>query len=438
MRYALLLTLAVCLAAGTSVAKAVEAPTDLQTEVTALKARIAEMEGQKSQQWLTERRAEQVKDLIRDVLADADTRASLLEGGLTAGHNGQNFFLASEDGGFLLNIGGQIQLRYIANSRDGSADDGEAGFVIERAKVQLSGHVADPRISYKIQLAINDDTNNVSAEKAVISYALSDGVTLWAGDDKAPFLREETVDSSHQTAVERSLVSETYTAGLIQGIGLAIDISDDVKAQVALSDGAQSAEGAEDFDHDNSDIAVTARLDLKSGGSWAQADDFAAWSGEDTIVLVGAAIHWEEAETGNAGTNDSMTSWTIDAALETGGLSLFLAISGVENDNEVAADTDSYGYVIQGGYMVIPDTLEPFVRWEHLDLDDDTGGEVDILTFGANLYNDKHNSKLTVDVIWVLDDEGLTGLNTAHGLLGDAAGDDDDQIALRIQYQLLF
>ena len=117
---------------------------------------------------------------------------------------------------------------------------------------------------------------------------------------------------------------------------------------------------------------------------------------------------------------------------------MFFAISGVENDNEVAADTDSYGYVIQGGYMVIPDTLEPFVRWEHLDLEDDTGGEVDILTFGANLYNDKHNSKLTVDVIWVLDDEGLTGLNTAHGLLGDAAGDDDDQIALRVQYQLLF
>ena len=58
------------------------------------------------------------------------------------------FVLASEDGGFRMNIEGQIQVRYVANFRSNNAagdddDDSEAGFTIRRAKVKSRFAIAD-------------------------------------------------------------------------------------------------------------------------------------------------------------------------------------------------------------------------------------------------------------------------------------------------------
>ena len=68
----------------------VSADADVQSELSSLKTRIAELEGAQKQSWLNERRAEEVKNLIREVLSDAETRASLLENGMYAGHDGSS------------------------------------------------------------------------------------------------------------------------------------------------------------------------------------------------------------------------------------------------------------------------------------------------------------------------------------------------------------
>src|SRR6185503_10070618 len=71
------------------------------------------------------------------------------------------------------------------------------------------------------------------------------------------------------------------------------------------------------------------------------------------------------------------------------------------NDN-----VDSYGIIGQAGYMVIPDKLEPFVRYEWTELDDDTLNtydQISILTVGANYYFKQHQAKFTLDVQWVMD-----------------------------------
>ena len=88
--------------------------------------------------------------------------------------------------------------------------------------------------------------------------------------------------------------------------------------------------------------------------------------------------------------------------------------------------------------MVIPEKLEPFLRWEYLDLDEDEiGGEddVNIVTIGMNYYFNKHNAKFTLDVVWALD--ALPASSTGLGLLADDR-DGDDQVAVRAQFQLLF
>ena len=50
-----------------------------------LKDTVAELKAASDDDWLTERRAQEIRGLVEDVLADADTRASLLQDGMTAG-----------------------------------------------------------------------------------------------------------------------------------------------------------------------------------------------------------------------------------------------------------------------------------------------------------------------------------------------------------------
>ncbi len=94
---------------------------DSPTEAQNWEARVAELEAQVSQlqgdNWLTEQRSDEIKNLVQDVLADADTRASLLQSGMTAGYD-KGFVIGSADGNFLLKINGFTQIRWVYNYQD--------------------------------------------------------------------------------------------------------------------------------------------------------------------------------------------------------------------------------------------------------------------------------------------------------------------------------
>ncbi|MFM9096839.1 MAG: hypothetical protein ACKOQW_00895, partial [Phycisphaerales bacterium] len=88
---------------------------DLLKRLDVLEERNKELEGkvtdltrQQGEEWLGEQRAAQIREVVRDVLADSEQRASLRDGGMTAGWN-DGFFLASPDGRFRMNLGGFVQ-----------------------------------------------------------------------------------------------------------------------------------------------------------------------------------------------------------------------------------------------------------------------------------------------------------------------------------------
>ena len=72
---------------------AVSESAELMGQIQALQQRVQELEGRGEVNWLNERKSEEVKALVREVLADADTRASLLSSGLNAGweESGKDF-----------------------------------------------------------------------------------------------------------------------------------------------------------------------------------------------------------------------------------------------------------------------------------------------------------------------------------------------------------
>jgi hypothetical protein len=196
---------------------------------------------------------------------------------------------------------------------------------------------------------------------------------------------------------------------------------------------------------------------VKLMGDWKQKADFAAWSAEPTALFLGGGLHYELAETGDSQATspgvDDFLSYTADAHFKSEGFGAFAGFVGRHinvADGAATGDLDDFGAVAQAGYMIIPDKLQPFVRYEWVGPDDDRDlNDMNLVTFGANYYFRKHATKFTLDVVWALDElNAFAFTNTpagtpsatsgaGSGLLPDAPGE-DNQVVLRAQVQLMF
>ncbi|MFM8641206.1 MAG: hypothetical protein ACKOEL_11315, partial [Planctomycetota bacterium] len=95
---------------------AVEANNDTAAQINELKAEIAALKAQQGgEQWLTEARADAIRGVVQDVLADSSTRSSFQQAGATAGYN-NGFFLSSADGNYSLKINALEQVRFVWNN----------------------------------------------------------------------------------------------------------------------------------------------------------------------------------------------------------------------------------------------------------------------------------------------------------------------------------
>jgi hypothetical protein len=79
----LIASLVLATAAGAFAATPADKDVDVVAELQALKAEVARLRAENGDSWLNQRRAEEVKSLVHEVLADADTRASLAGEGMT-------------------------------------------------------------------------------------------------------------------------------------------------------------------------------------------------------------------------------------------------------------------------------------------------------------------------------------------------------------------
>jgi len=374
--------------AGSAFAASVEANNDAMAQIADLKKEIAELKAQNGDKWLTEQRASEIRSVVQDVLSDADTRASLQAAQATAGWN-KGFFLASPDGNFKLNVGGQLQTRWAYNwmsSRDmnNSSTNGvntfntagvskaAYGFEVRRAKLEFSGHVVDPSWQYAVTLAYqqffgqNNDpasanfaggggvsqgdnfAGGIGLENAYIKKDLGNGFSVQVGQFKSPFLREWLVSSKYQLAVERSLVETMFSTGWTQGIQANWN-NDNLRAMVSYNDGANNANlGSISGTNVNGGVgnngvgftqwAFTGRVEFMAFGNWAQFDDLTSFRGEAAGLLVGGGINWQRggqqsnltnvggaAVPANGNADGEFFSWTLDATWDLGGANIFAA-----------------------------------------------------------------------------------------------------------------
>ena len=351
---------------------------DLQARIDSAEARIAELSASDSDNWLNDERAEATRQLVHEVLADADTRASLQGDGSPV----------------TVNVHGFLQTRYSYNG--GGGLESNRGFSIPRARLILSGDLYN--WEYKVSGQWSDATNNFDLKDAYAQGGLFGG-TLRVGQFKAPFMREVLVSQEDTLMTDRSIVSNQFGQGRSQGVQWSKDFGM-LDFAAAYTDGFNTDNGAGVQNGD----AFTARIGADINSWWN----------------VGAAVSWNDLVA------TTYTTYTLDTKVSTGGLDLTAAY--VATSGDVGAN---WGTTVQAGYMCMDD-FQGFVAFEYGELE---GVEENLSTFtiGGN-YFINNNIKWTTDLSYA-----LNGINGAWDLgdTGFRAGDSGEYV-VRTQIQISF
>jgi len=451
----------------------------MQKEINDLRAELATMKAQSGDNWLTEQRAAEIKGLVQDVLADADTRASLQGTGATAGFD-NGFFLSSADGNFRLNVGGTASARFTYNNRSGSnvnpaqIDDKDNiqqqsmnnnwGFAIRHTGLDFTGYMFDPSWQYGVSLAIFDETAIIpqslgyqTGQVFLLDAFIKKDFGEWfvkVGQFKSAITRQGSLNLWDLQMVDMANVDYVFGTQWTQGIQAGFD-SDAVRGHLTFSEGVGGNSPALNSPFADiggpspaNSLAFDGRVEFKAAGTWAQFDDEQSWQGEEFGLLIGVGGYWQKGRSqwnvgdlrgpGSEFLPDSINSFvlggggeswglTADITADFGGFNLFGAFyyAGTNNYNlqyDADADelftgiSDSWGFQIQGGFFLSAD-FELAARYEYGDLGNGTPDAIEnILSVGANMYFLKNRVKWQSDVGYSFDSMSNTaGPNNQGG-----------------------
>lgn len=421
----------------------------LRGENQKMRGEIDDLHAKTEDNWLTEERAEQIKALVTDVLADADTRASMQDG-LQAGWS-EHFFLASADGRFKLVMEGLMQVRWNWAYQDlENADNYRYGFENTRTYLTFRGHVFSPDLQYLVRGNFNPNGGTEGLLDAWIRYNMTDHWSVRFGQFKLPFMREELVYEGYQQAVERSLINFVNSAGRSQGVELTYGADYD-RISAVYSDGSSSPLGGLNpnrantpWNAEDTEWAVTARYEHLFAGTWSQFTDFTSPVGDEFGLMLGIAFQGQASESGTPsffGADTSIYGYTADVSAEFGGANAFASWvhNYVDSPNAIV---NFYGLVLQAGFYFTP-KWELFGRfeWGWFDVASGTASFEDLIlpTIGVTYYIEGQDVKWTTDFGY-----GINPVENPYVQGNDISGwrrdptDVDAQMVFRTQFQLLW
>lgn len=438
---------------------------------------------------------DEVRSMVAEMLADAETRSSLLQGGGVAGYD-KGFVVRSPDGNFTLKVNGLIQFRYIANFRDkdnvtapttgqdipagafgpgnppadislsgnntDGADDFTHGFQLRKSYLVFSGNIVNPDLKYNIRL-IQQINNSVNVDDVFMEYKYGQGLSVRAGQFKPNFLKEELNGDPFTLGVERGVVNSVFSQGRAQGVSFKFSPADEFDIFFDITNGFRSA-GNDFTDADNAEYAFTSRGNWRFAGSADDLKDYTSKVGSAFAGQAGVALHWQQAKESagqfpggtNAFPRQDLFAYTADVQVEGGGLGGYAAVVGTNinsNGGSALVDGNALGFTAQGSYRwdAAP---EVFVKYDGLYLGGLNGNNQlgadftenqHFVTFGfANYYADS-SAKFTVDCIVSLTRNdslssvtigGSNPLGSNLGLIGSTSK--AGEFAIRAQFQVGF
>ena len=442
-RFALAAAVAGVVGLGAASARAQEAPAptieQMQAQMRQMQAQIDAMQAKQAADQRSAADQKAAAETTVKVETDAAAKSAPITGSqLTAGYQ-DHFFLSSADGAFTLEPRAQFQFRSVTNFRDFDGG-GSDGFEIRRLKLGIEGTAFSPKLEYNFRLAVNRQTGNAELDNAFVQYEFAPAWSFVVGQWKDIPFHEETVSSSRQLAVDRSLVNEELGGGLtdyVQGVALNWEPErSPVRATVGYHDGLNT-DNTRFFDREGGafgvapNFGVSGRAEYSVSGDFKEYKDFSRLGKQEKDSLVfGAGADYTQGGTSDIVLHSVDVSWKPAAVPK---LAFYGVYYGVYRD---LGNGSAYDYGAEGEVAyLLSEKWEVFGRYDFTKFDGSQlgAGEEDLyheIGVGLNYYLAKHAAKVTVDAVYL--PNGAPG-GSGIGFITS----DQDEFLIRGQFQLL-
>jgi hypothetical protein len=353
--------------------------TEAQSEIAELRSQVAMLNMSDSDRDISAERAKMMKALVKDVLADADTRMYL--------NSQQDFTL--DFSGFAV-----TRWQYAA----GGGNDSTHEFSLPYTRLEFSGDVHG--LGYNVSGEWSDSTQNFDLLDAYFTGSFA-GFDIKGGQFVSSFYSGYTDSPLDQVTGEYSIIATTFGQGRSQGIEVSRDLGF-LNLTASYNDGFNSANGAGVAN----DYGFSLRADAALGYGFG----------------VGAAVAMQRSAV-------DYNTYTLDASWNYNALDLNVA--WVASD---AGDgySDNYGFVGTAAYQCM-DNLQGFVQYEH-GRAGAGGSDLNIATVGVN-YDIATGVRWTTTAGYAFDAVGA-GWNT--GRSGWNTSSEDGQYVLGTQLSISF
>jgi len=419
----------------------------MEKEVNVLRKQLSSLEDRR----LDQARAQDVRQMIKEILSDEQFRDEIYQPTLQAGYD-HGFFIRTADDAFYLRTRLRTQFRYVGidrqdRNRTVPASEGKglqnnvSAFEWERMRLYFDGWLWSKNLKYVFALegSTNNSDSDVTLYEAYFDYEYSKDQNLRWGEFKVPFGKQNVFNSSFkQEFVDISVPASTFYLGRALGLMVFGDILiKTVTYNTGLFNGFNN--GQDDptlldsrfavagrfayhllpgYDEDDeSDYEYHEKPAMDIGGSYAynRNDGDVGSSGNGRQPLTYAIEDLVRAGEGGYGTSLDLGTEVLQLGVDAGFKYRGLSISAeyyfrhVESDhfwsqwNTLTArglgTSSPQGGYVQAGYFIIPKKLEITGRLGGVwGLGDDQTWEE---ALGVNYYIHGHALKLSADVTHV-------------------------------------
>jgi hypothetical protein len=336
-------------------------------------------------------------------------------------------------------------VRNVTTFRQGGKDDGaendtQNGFEIRRLKIGFEGNVISPDLTYNFIWATNRNDGTPELEAAFVRYHFeSTPYSVRMGQFKDPLDHEQLGSTKYTAAIDRTLIDDQFAKGegYVQGVSLMYDNSNNVRGEVAFTDGLGSTnQNFQDFPTNSADWGAAGRVEYKLFGKWRDYERLSMYGVKDDLLVAGAGADYTEA--GSTGFLTHVADVQYDNKNGIGLYGAYLGRFGKGVDTGTSSDT--YDWTLRGQVAYSIDRhWEPYFQVEYIDFDPaslsvgtEDQNEVPVIRVGTNYYLHGDAARFQVDLSYL--PNGSPVSDTGLGILQN---DGQNEFVFRAQFQLL-
>jgi phosphate-selective porin OprO and OprP len=308
---------------------------------------------------------------------------------------------------FTMNIGSRVQVRYSYLDPDG--EDAIGSFGIRRVRLSLGG-TAYQRFDYSVQLELAGAS--VRLIDANIRYRLAPLATIWIGQGKAPFGRQQLTSSGNLHMVDRAITDGRFAPGRQLGVML---LGQNTGRTFEYGAGVFNGQGINTSNPDMNYMYV-GRAVWTPLGAYGPAESAFDWPTSPRVALGVAGLH------NMVGQDDAETAVArlgLEGAFKIRGFNATSELYHERSSPAVGDRLETNGWYVQGGYLLPNRRHELAARYAVISPDTPTNTDVVEMGIGHSLYFTGHRAKLQTDL---------------RNVSRKATGVDD--LELRVQFQL--